>query len=318
MPPTPPGDPARPGSDGAALPLETTLGHLIRRAQQVHSGLWTTEFGGEITGPQYAVLSVLARRPSLDQRSAGRLASLDKSSAADVMARLQRKGWLGRDRSSPDSRRNVVALTSVARTALRYITPRVRVVQDRLLQSLSDGERRWFTPVLARVAYEGNPPSAGTGADGEPVDAERADADPDLVALLLHHAPGHLIRRAEQVHRVRWTQRVGTVLTPSQYGLLSAVAWQPGLDQSTAAQRASLDTSTTADIIARLTRQDYVGISKDERDRRRNVLALTEHARQQLAGMTAAVQLVQADLVTCLSGDDADRLVTCMHSIAYR
>ena len=78
--------------EDAVLRLDSTAGHLVRRAQQVHTALWTAEFDGDLTGPQYALLSALSRQPSLDQRSAGRRASLDKSTAADVVARLQRSG----------------------------------------------------------------------------------------------------------------------------------------------------------------------------------------------------------------------------------
>lgn len=293
-------------STPSVLPLETTVGHLIRRAQQVHTGLWVSEFGGELTGPQYAVLSVLTRRSELDQRSAGQLASLDKSSAADVMARLQRGGWLGRDRSAPDSRRNVVALTAVARVALRYITPRVLVVQNALLAPLSTAERRWFTSNMAQVAYAGSPPVSDAGA-------MRDDA-----ALPLETAAGHLVRRAEQVHRLRWAQQVGAGITPAQYGLLSALAWHPGIDQSAAGDRASLDKSTTADVIRRLARRGYVAVARDERDRRRKLLALTSVARRDLTVMTPGVELVQADLLQPLPAAAAERLVACLHAIAYR
>lgn len=287
------------------LPLETTLGHLIRRAQQVHTALWTAEFDGEITGPQYAVLSVLTRNPTMNQRSAGRLASLDKSSAADVMARLERSGWLGRERTSPDGRRNVVELTAVARTALRYITPRVRAVQDLLLESLPAHERREFVSALARVAYLGHPPA---------VDA----TDDDRPALPLATTPGHLIRRAEQIHRSLWTRRVGTGLTPSQYGLLSALAWNPGIDQSTAGELASLDKSTTADVVARLAQRNYFAGTEDAVDRRRKVLTLAETARRDLAETTASVALVQADLMQPLAHPLAEQLIAGLQTVAYR
>jgi len=33
---------------------------LIRRAQQVHATIWSTVFGGDLTGPQYAVMLAVA------------------------------------------------------------------------------------------------------------------------------------------------------------------------------------------------------------------------------------------------------------------
>src|SRR3712207_5904930 len=129
----------------AALPLGTTMGHLLRRAQQVHTALWAREFNGDLTGPQYALLSVLARAGGVDQRSAGRLASLDKSTAADVIARLQRNGWLGREKDPSDGRRNVLFLSTPARAALQQITVRAAQIQRQLLEPLTPEDREWFT-----------------------------------------------------------------------------------------------------------------------------------------------------------------------------
>jgi hypothetical protein len=61
---------ARPA--GTPLPLDTTVGHLLRRAQQVHTALWSGEFAGDLTGPQYALLSALTQGPVVDPATAGR------------------------------------------------------------------------------------------------------------------------------------------------------------------------------------------------------------------------------------------------------
>jgi DNA-binding MarR family transcriptional regulator len=289
----------------AALPLDTTLGHLLRRAQQVHTALWSRELNGDLTGPQYAVLSALTQQAAVDQRSAGRLASLDKSTAADVIARLQRNGWLSRDRDPSDGRRYLLSLTAPARGALQQITPRAADIQRQLLEPLSVGDRPWFTDTLARVAYAGHPPALPP----EPSPSR---------ALPLPTTPGHLIRRSEQLHGLHWARRVGPTLTPSQYGMLSALAWNAPTDQGTAGDLASLDKSSTADIIARLTRRGLVASTPDERDRRRKLLVLTPQARTILDEVTPAVAIVQRDLTAPLQDEEARRLVDLLHVVAYR
>lgn len=289
----------------AAIPLDTNVGNLLRRAQQVHTSLWGGEFNGDLTGPQYALLSALTQRAAVDQGSAGRLASLDKSTAADVIARLQRNGWLGRDRDPSDGRRYLLSLTPPARVALLQITPRVAEIQRRLLEPLAPEDRQWFTENLARLAYGGEPPALPS------LQSQRR-------ALALSAAPGHLIRRGEQLYGLHWARRVGSTLTSSQYDLLSALAWNSPIDQGSAGDLASLDKSSTADVIARLSRRGLVASMPDQQDRRRKLVALTAEASAILKEVTPSVELVQQDITAPLREREAKRLVDLLRAVAYR
>src|SRR5690606_10792970 len=73
-------------------------GHLLRRAQQLHTALFAAEFDRQLTGPQFAVLQVLATRPGISQRALSDLAALDKSTAADLVQRLVQRGLVIRSR----------------------------------------------------------------------------------------------------------------------------------------------------------------------------------------------------------------------------
>ena len=247
----------------------------------------------------------MTQQAAVDQGSAGRLASLDKSTAADVIARLQRNGWLGRDRDPSDGRRYLLSLTAPARVALLQITPRVADIQRRLLEPLAPQDRGWFTENLARLAYGGEPPA---------LPSEQSQRR----ALALSAAPGHLIRRGEQLYGLHWARRVGSTLTSSQYDLLSAVAWNAPIDQGSAGDLASLDKSSTADVMARLARRGLVARTPDERDRRRKLVVLTDRGRAVLDEVTPGVVLVQQDITAPLQGQDAQRLVALLRSVAYR
>ena len=74
------------------MQLAGSPGYLIRRAQQVHATIWSTVFGGDLTGPQYAVLLAVANGESMDQALIGARASLDSSTVADIVARLADTG----------------------------------------------------------------------------------------------------------------------------------------------------------------------------------------------------------------------------------
>ncbi|MFI6347134.1 MarR family winged helix-turn-helix transcriptional regulator [Streptomyces sp. NPDC050560] len=299
---------APPAAVPPALPLDTTAGHLIRRAQQAHTAIWSAEVGGDVTSPQYAILSAVGRTPGVDQQTAGRLASLDKSTTANVVERLERRGWIARGRDTEDGRRNILELSAEAKSTLHGLTARVAAVQERLMAPLGPHLRRTFHRLLGRVAYQGPVPAAGGGPG--------PGGDVDVLGLTA--AAGHLIRRAEQVHGVLWGRHVGALLTPSQYALLSGLAWRPAIDQTAAGEMASLDKSSTADIVARLRRRGWILDTRDETDRRRKLLTLTDLAHEALAEVTPAVRTVQRDLVAPLSPREQDRLVSLLRRIAYR
>jgi DNA-binding MarR family transcriptional regulator len=288
-----------------ALSLDTTLGHLLRRAQQVHTAIWSEEFSGDLTGPQYALVSAVASTPMLDQRSAGRLASLDKSTAADVVARLQRNGWIACESHPADRRRKTLALTAVARAALREVTPKAQRVQNRLLTPLGPANQRALIRLLGAIAFRGAPTPKDIPRTGPPV-------------LALSTTPGHLIRRAEQEHGAAWAQHTGRTMTPSQYALLCALAWNPAIDQTAAGELASLDKSSAADIVSRLTRRGWIMTEPDPSDRRRKLLRLAAEAVAVLTETTPKVGHVQHDLVEHLTATDADRLTRLLRRVAYR
>jgi len=290
-----------------STPLDpgSTVGHLLRRAQQRHTRLFTDEFDSELTGPQYAMLSVLARRPGTDQTSAALLASLDTSTAADIVARMVRNGWFLRRRSEGDARRNELTLTPAARAGLWDITPRVASVQDRLLAAVPAARRAAVVNLLVTVAF----PESGTTRDLPP--------DDRAPSITLTSAPGHLIRRAEQLHRQHWTRRVGNVLTPTQYALLSSLFWNPGVDQSTMGELASLDKASTVSIVARLNQGGLLSTDRDGANPRRRRLMLTAAAVATLEEVTPAVEQVQHDLLSPLDPLQADELVDGLRAIAY-
>ncbi|TDQ46951.1 DNA-binding MarR family transcriptional regulator [Actinomycetospora succinea] len=282
----------RPHAQASMVELREAPGHLVRRAQQRHTLLWSREFGGDLTGPQYAVICAIGADSTLDQRAVGERASLDKSSTADVVARLEGQGWLRFRKDPADARRKTLSLTALARTAIPDVTRRVAAVQASVLAPLPAGTREAFVDALRLVAYAGEPPVPGHVDDS---------------ILVLANSPGHLIRRAQQVHTVAWNEEVGRVMTAPQYAVLSAL-WShaEGVDQGTGAELASVDRSSMADIVARLARRGWVARTRDVADARRRLLTLTDDARGEVAQITAAVERVQVRMLAPLP-DERDR-----------
>ncbi|MEU6129831.1 MarR family winged helix-turn-helix transcriptional regulator [Saccharopolyspora sp. NPDC047091] len=138
-----------------SIDLNGHPGHLIRRVQQVHTMLWTAAVSAEITPPQFAVLNGLAAADGLDQRTlAGRVA-LDRSTAADVIARLVRRGLVERARDSSDGRRNVLRLTGTGRDEHAGLVRRTERMIEILLTPLDGAEREQLLGLLERIAQAG-------------------------------------------------------------------------------------------------------------------------------------------------------------------
>jgi DNA-binding MarR family transcriptional regulator len=119
-------------------------GHIIRRLFQYRTRLWQETVPGDLTGPQFTVLGVLFRHGSMDQRTLGQHAALDKSTAAPVLERLRARGLIAITRDPADARRKLLDLTPEGRDLVTEAAPFAAEVEERLLAALSPAERDEF------------------------------------------------------------------------------------------------------------------------------------------------------------------------------
>jgi MarR family transcriptional regulator, temperature-dependent positive regulator of motility len=145
----------KPGDDGTEAIVRgyaDTLGHLIRCAHQAHTQLWAELVPLDITGSQYSILSALSVHGDLDQATAGRLTSLDKSSVAELVGRMVQRGLIWRGRDERDRRKQVLRITEKGARTVLEAAPYVQRLGQRLLADLDEVERILFTDCLRRVA----------------------------------------------------------------------------------------------------------------------------------------------------------------------
>ncbi|MFJ4718487.1 MarR family winged helix-turn-helix transcriptional regulator [Streptomyces luteogriseus] len=136
----------------AAADLTTHPGHLARRLQQAHYLLWNAMVSEEITSPQFAVLNTLVDEPGLDQRTVGERVGLDRSTIAEVISRLSRRGLLDKVRDPQDGRRSVLHLTDEGARTHRKLTVRTARMNQVFLAPLTADERTVFFDLIRRVA----------------------------------------------------------------------------------------------------------------------------------------------------------------------
>ena len=128
-------------------------GHLIRRAQQISTALFTEECGEfDLTSVQYAALMAISANPDVDATRLSALIAFDRSTIGDVLERMEAKGWITRGPSAQDRRVKLLRLSAAGVKLLRQVTPAVRRVQERLLAPLAPQDRITMVQLLAQLA----------------------------------------------------------------------------------------------------------------------------------------------------------------------
>ncbi len=295
--------PADGGAPLGGVPMHAICGHLLRRAQQVHTAIWTESFGTDLTSPQYAVLTALAAHPRIDQHRLGQLVSLDKSSVADVVARLTDRAWIVREGDPQDARRNVLTLAPGVGATLDRLTSIAQSVQDRLLEIVPMAQRPHLVSGLRQIASLD--PRNWAAFVVSPISTLRSDA------------PGALLRRAQQMHTALWTETFGQTITGPQFAAVQTLAQHPGISQRSLGERAALDKSTAADIIARLARRGWVERENDPFDRRLRLLTLTTTGRETAESTFKPVMQIQERLLEPVPASERERFLEALAVLAY-
>lgn len=120
-------------------------------------------------------------------------------------------------------------------------------------------------------------------------------------------APGHLIRRAQQIAVAEFTREtVSHGVTPVQFAFMSAMMDTPGVDQITLANRVAFDAATSGSVIGRLEAKGWVRREADDRDRRRKLLFVTPEGASALKRMNAAAERAQQNILAPLAPQDQE------------
>jgi MarR family transcriptional regulator, temperature-dependent positive regulator of motility len=163
--------------------LERSPSHLLHRALQLALDIYAEETGPDaVTQRQYAVLAAVAAHEGLTQTDLVRSTGIDRSTLADLVARMIGKSLLARQRSTADARANTVNLTEAGRAALEAAKPRVAAADARILKLLPTRKRDAFLGVLrdmGRVA-EAMADADDTSADQKQKKKKKAKAEKPL------------------------------------------------------------------------------------------------------------------------------------------
>ncbi|MCB1377861.1 MAG: winged helix-turn-helix transcriptional regulator [Alphaproteobacteria bacterium] len=129
--------------------------HLLKRAAQYANHIYMTEVGKSgLTHRQFTVLLAVDSNDGKSQTELVKLTGIDRSTLADLVARLLAQGYLQRRRTKDDGRTNAIRITAVGKKMLKMAQPGADEVDRQLLSLVPSAERRTFIENLGVLAAE--------------------------------------------------------------------------------------------------------------------------------------------------------------------
>ena len=142
--------------------LDQSPAHLVHRVAQCATDIFDAQAkDGDLTPRQVAVLIAVAQNEGLSQTGIVERTGIDRSTLADLVRRLQRKGLLHRRRLENDTRTYAVKLTDAGRRVLRTIEPLAKGVDEQILAALPPKDRPLFITALQSIVATLQPRDLG-------------------------------------------------------------------------------------------------------------------------------------------------------------
>jgi DNA-binding MarR family transcriptional regulator len=134
-----------------AYRLDRSPVHLLHRALQAAEEFFRQGTTSGLTPRQLAVLVTVAEHEGTNQIDLSELTGTDRTTAAEVVRRLARKGFLQRRRSRSDVRAYVLKVTEDGLEAMRAGEPVELFVDARVLAVLPEARREAFMAALQAI-----------------------------------------------------------------------------------------------------------------------------------------------------------------------
>jgi MarR family transcriptional regulator, temperature-dependent positive regulator of motility len=136
-----------------ASSLGDVVFHILHRASQRADDLFVGKAGKvEVTPRQFAVLMAVAEGDNPSQTDLVDATGIDRSTLAELVPRLVKKGLLKRRRNRANARAYIVALSAQGRAALKSTQAYALRADAELLKRLSGEQRRALVEALKVIS----------------------------------------------------------------------------------------------------------------------------------------------------------------------
>jgi DNA-binding MarR family transcriptional regulator len=133
--------------------LSESPSHLLRRAEQFAAEIFLRAgLSDGVTLRQTVLLAAIAEEEGASQSDLVRATGVDRSTLAEMMARMEKKGLIARHGAAGDKRAKSVKLTAEGRARLDAALPAIRRVDEALLRALPANKRSSFKSTLSALA----------------------------------------------------------------------------------------------------------------------------------------------------------------------
>jgi DNA-binding MarR family transcriptional regulator len=135
--------------------LKSSPVHLLRRCSQFADDLFDAETrGSDLTPRQLTVLIAADAQDGASQTALVIATGIDRSTLADIVARMIQRDLLARKRTESDARANAVRVTAKGARALKGALNAMKKVEKRLLAKIPATRRTEFLKHLAVIAAQ--------------------------------------------------------------------------------------------------------------------------------------------------------------------
>jgi DNA-binding MarR family transcriptional regulator len=133
--------------------LTDLLGYHVRLAQvSIFRDFAANLREYDILPTQFGTLVIIGANPGIKQTDLARAIQLDRSTIVPLLDRLEKSGWVTRERLPSDRRTNALKLTPAGLEFLNQLTPLVHVHDRRIQGKLDKTERLQLVKLLNKIS----------------------------------------------------------------------------------------------------------------------------------------------------------------------
>lgn len=128
---------------------------------------------------------------------------------------------------------------------------------------------------------------------------------------------GFVMRKAYQRHTQIFFELIEEEITATQFSILfRLVEHVDPISQNALGRMVAMDAATTKGVVSRLLQRGLVSLRKDEVDRRRYLIGITEAGQALVDRTMPRMKRITQETLAPLSGDEADELLRLLSKIS--
>lgn len=140
------------GLESEPFRLASSPSHLLHRVEQLAADRFAQLVGGDhVTLRQFTVLVAISQQPGLSQSELVRATGIDRSTLADMMTRMEKKGWVTRTPSTTDARALSIRMAREGSTLLAATERYAMAADAAILDALPRTKRKSFMNIITKL-----------------------------------------------------------------------------------------------------------------------------------------------------------------------